>query len=419
MKLFFFIFLFLICINPSASSLENLVCRLNHPQPGIIKVSLLKYVAGSLTLSAQKGEKVMACNFLQNQLEEAFTVRHWFFSSQYEARQLNSYSKGPFSSLNQIIKRRYMIEVKKISSIIDSICASDSRQLFCNSSTIKGLKRDLNEIKKLGAKLVPSHKIHSINARIRLIVKSFLNSEPTIKAQFRGNSFYEIFESFFNTLPDTSFSKIQSSEKTNYYFEIQQFNVTQRLWVKVVGYNPSLFALKKVCPTNFEVQNGLNLCPLHPVEMITMSQINAFLEKINFLDSVYRYRLPTSEEWEYAAKASSSTAFWFGDTTDQAEKYTWYFPISKAQTHEVGLKLPNRWGLYDMSGNVWQIVVADPMTKTTYSGDGKHSINKPGFVVRGGSWLDSVEMQKIGITSKIYVDWNPYDAGFRLIREPK
>jgi formylglycine-generating enzyme required for sulfatase activity/dienelactone hydrolase len=66
------------------------------------------------------------------------------------------------------------------------------------------------------------------------------------------------------------------------------------------------------------------------------------------------YRLPSESEWEYAARAGTSTRFWWGDDVAAASDHAWYKFNSDGQTHPVGLKLANAFGLYDLVGNVWQ-----------------------------------------------------------------
>jgi len=99
-------------------------------------------------------------------------------------------------------------------------------------------------------------------------------------------------------------------------------------------------------------------------------------------------RLPTEAEWEYACRAGSKTRYFFGNDTKQLGEYAWYWMsfttwtlenakqrpgrwngdvtnIPEKETHPVGLKKPNPWGLYDMSGNVWNWV-QDLLSKDYY-----------------------------------------------------
>jgi formylglycine-generating enzyme required for sulfatase activity len=123
-------------------------------------------------------------------------------------------------------------------------------------------------------------------------------------------------------------------------FYLGKYEVTQAQWQAVMGQNPSLF------------QGTPNL----PVEQVWWDDVQEFIRKLNAKEGHTKYRLPTEAEWEYAARASTTTAYSFGDDATRLGEYAWYKGNAGERTHPVGKLKPNPWGLYDMHGNVWEWV---------------------------------------------------------------
>jgi formylglycine-generating enzyme required for sulfatase activity len=107
------------------------------------------------------------------------------------------------------------------------------------------------------------------------------------------------------------------------------------------------------------------------------------------------FRLPSESEWEYACRAGSKTAFFFGDDSERLSEFAWFYDNSANKTNPVRKKKPNAWGLYDIAGNVWEWVEDD--WHESYLGapsDGSPWVIDPNsayHVVRGGGWEDLAE----------------------------
>ena len=163
-------------------------------------------------------------------------------------------------------------------------------------------------------------------------------------------------------------------------FWLGKYEVTQDQWQAVMGNNPSRFA-------------GCGNCP---VEQVSWEDVQVFIGRLNSRSGGGRYRLPTEAEWEYAARAGTSTDTYAGDITQPEGNdpvlngIAWYGKNSGSRTQPVGRKSPNGFGLHDMLGNVGEWVgdwygsypggaVTDP------SGPGSGSER----VIRGGGWAAS------------------------------
>jgi len=122
-------------------------------------------------------------------------------------------------------------------------------------------------------------------------------------------------------------------------FYLGKYAVTQEQWEAVMGSNPSHLKGAK-----------------NPVERVSRDDCQAFLIKLNAKTGGKggKFVLPTEAQWEYACRAGSTTKYCFGDDETRLGEYAWYGVKSKSETHPVGEKKPNAWGLYDMHGNVWE-----------------------------------------------------------------
>ena len=129
---------------------------------------------------------------------------------------------------------------------------------------------------------------------------------------------------------------------TRDYF-LGAFEVTQSQYERVMGRNPSLVKA-----------DGEN----RPVDRVSWNDAVAFCERLSQLPEEKAagrsYRLPSEAEWEYACRAGSPDEYAFGNDTRLLGEYAWYSGNSGIDSHPVGQKKPNAWGLYDMHGNAWE-----------------------------------------------------------------
>ena len=209
-----------------------------------------------------------------------------------------------------------------------------------------------------------------------------------------------------------------------------KYEVTQAQWTAVMGVNPSEF-------------QGL---PNNPVEGVSWSDCARFCNRLSQLrgrrpvfDEVTLeadltaggFRMPTEAEWEYACRAGTHTRYSFGDALACDDEcgscelfgtYMWWCGnCDPPRPHEVGLKRPNPWGLYDMHGNVWEWCLDsweygyERAPQTDPCGPDSGATSGGERVVRGGPWYYHARLCRSGMRSNLE-DKGSNAVGLRVVR---
>lgn len=196
-------------------------------------------------------------------------------------------------------------------------------------------------------------------------------------------------------------------------------------------------AITSATPEYTDMSFGMGREGGYPVVNITNYAAMMFAKWL-YLETGHFYRLPTEAEWEYACRAGSTTAYYFGNDYGELKKYAWFKDNSTGGYSKVGQKEPNAYGLYDMLGNVAEWTT-DQYKKDYYEQLKGKPVDNPWFKptklyprsVRGGSWMDNASdlgsAKRRGSSSK----WKELDpqipksvwwltsapfVGFRLVR---
>ena len=224
-------------------------------------------------------------------------------------------------------------------------------------------------------------------------------------------------------------------------FYLGKYEVTQEQWVAVMGGGSK--PTQKSQATNPSHKKGRVL----PVSNVSWDKVQIFIQKLNQMESGGQYRLPTEAEWEYAARAGTNTKWFFGDSQINLERYSWFGEKVQGRIHPVGEKQPNPWGLYDIYGNVaelvpdWHVLAPRIESQTNTRGEwvkyweiesfSRGSWYEPGEVidptgpaketnrvVRGGSFRDDAEMCSSTKHDFGQATGNGDNIGFRLVFMP-
>ena len=203
-------------------------------------------------------------------------------------------------------------------------------------------------------------------------------------------------------------------------FEVLNTEVTQKLYKEVMGENPINFKGENNPVKGVSWYDAIYFCnklsekfdyePVYAVDGKT--DVTEWLYKPHYGNSIYGditenktangFRLPTEDEWEYAAKGGQNYKYAGSDNLDEVG---WYDHNSGNKTHPVAQKKPNGYGLYDMSGNVWEWCWDTARTSDAYRG------------LRGGSWYSCTYYCEVAYRNNHNCPHNNYsDFGFRVVR---
>jgi len=185
-------------------------------------------------------------------------------------------------------------------------------------------------------------------------------------------------------------------------FDLGKYPVTQKQWIDVMGYNPSYF-------------KGDDL----PVESVSWEDIQEFIKKLNDREDTDKYILPSEAEWEYACRAGTTTRYSFGAEESKLNEYAWYNKNSGFKTHPVGQKNPNHWNIYDMHGNVWELVQDkwhDNYEDSPSDGSAWKDESVSSHVLRGGGYKSDAGDCRSAARGR-YVSLHDSSFGFRLLRK--
>jgi len=185
-------------------------------------------------------------------------------------------------------------------------------------------------------------------------------------------------------------------------FYLQTTPVTQKQWVRVMEDNPAEFRDES-----------------RPVERVSWDDAQEFIRRLNRQGNIV-YGLPTEAEWEYACRAGTEAAYFWGDDMD--DRFCWYDENSGNRSQPVGTREPNPWGFYDMLGNVWEWCL-DWYDGGWYKKSPVQDPEGPQYgeqrVVRGGSWFGSAFIARCGNRGAHHPQHRSNNLGFRLIISPR
>jgi formylglycine-generating enzyme required for sulfatase activity/serine/threonine protein kinase len=375
----------------------------------VYQAYLSKYPTGTFTLIAK--QKIAKLE-IQKEEELWTAIKKDNSPSRYE-EYLNIYPKGIHSnesinSLNEFKLNNEWVQVKSTKDI-------EKIKLFINSRGQKFSTDALALIAQLEKELIktPVNSQQTITDptknELTKIENSSLTKEVTKEEETKKEEEIAIPPFILNI--EKSFVKVNggshslgcsdgncgddaAEEKlvTIKSFSILKTEVTQAMYHEIMGKNPSEFKSCSSCP----------------VENVSFDDALAFITKLNSMKgNPYKYRLPSEAEWEYAASGGNKKQF---AGSDEISSVAVYKNNSRRGPEKVTDKKPNAYGIYDMSGNVYE------WCDSWYSPNFKEASKKDKKVIRGGSWNSNSDKCKVKVRSSALYNEKSAVIGFRIVR---
>ena len=193
-------------------------------------------------------------------------------------------------------------------------------------------------------------------------------------------------------------------------FYINRYEVTQLLWEAIMGETPN-------DENDMQWEDEFGKGDNYPAYRISYDEVETFIGKLNEYTGL-RFSLPTEAQWEYAAKGGKDTYYSLYAGGGNVLEVAW-IDSNSDKCSEVGKKNANGLGLYDMSGNVWEMcqdwyydyteeAVTDPVGE---------EYNQGYKVFRGGSWNTNAQQARVTARYRQGIHYRDYNTGFRLVIE--
>ncbi|MBL98393.1 MAG: gluconolaconase [Rhodopirellula sp.] len=194
----------------------------------------------------------------------------------------------------------------------------------------------------------------------------------------------------------------------DYSFSVAKYEVPQNLWEAVMGSNPSRWKGPRNSVEELSFADAESFC----------KKATQMMQQLNLIEKNESIRLPSESEWEYFARAGTTTAYSFGDDVKQLTDYGWFTGNAAGNDPPVGVKKPNAWGLYDIHGYLWEWCTdtgSESYKNAPIDGSPRIDSKSKMRILRGGSWKDAADKLTSSYRSIVPADLKDDAVGLRCI----